>query len=64
MIILQNNSKTRVGTQRATKKITNALMRKNEKKNSIKEIDIAFIFKFIEKKKKYLKLSKLGFETL
>ena len=64
MIILINHSKTSVGTQRAKKKITNALMWKKWKKNSIKEINNAFIYVFIEKKKKYVKLGKLVFETI
>ena len=55
MIILINNSKTRVGTQRAMK----------INKNSIKEIDNAFIcnYIFIEKKKKYMKPGKLALKN-
>ena len=53
MIILINNSKTRVGTQRAIKKIHKRVqVKKNNKinNNSIKEIDNAFIYIYIHRK--------------
>ena len=70
MIVLISNSKTRVGTQRATKKYHKRIHVKKWKVVQLKEIDNAFLYIYIyiyifieKKKKKYMKLGKLGFET-